>query len=109
MRGIHIYSSPILLIPNAKSERRIEPSNALKNPSTSNPGVIAPASINSKAFITNENKPNVNIFIGNEMNCNNGLINVLISARITHTSIALKKFSTVIPGIIQDTKITAKA
>lgn len=97
----------ILSIPIANSDKSIDPSNALKKPSTSNPGVTQPASINNNALITNANNPNVSIVSGNDINCKTGLMKVLINARITQTSIALKKFSTLIPGITQATNITA--
>jgi len=99
----------ILSIPREIRARRIEPNSALKKPSTSRPGVIAPASMKSSAFITKENNPSVRKFIGSEINCTRGFINVLIIAIITHASAALQKPSTLIPGISQAIKIIAKA
>ena len=57
--------------------------------------------------MTNTNNPSVKIVMGRDIICTIGFINVLIRARTTHTSIALKKFSTLMPGIIQATKIMA--
>ena len=94
-------------MPIANNDNRIDPSKALRNPSTSNPGAIQPANIKSKALITSANSPKVSTVIGNEITCNAGFIKVLIRASITQTNIALRKFSTLIPGITQATNITA--
>ena len=87
----------------------VEPNKAFKKPSTSKPGVIQPANINKRAFKTRLNIPRVITLIGKVITCKSGLIKVLISARIMQTNIALKKFSTRIPGIIQAVRIIAKA
>ena len=92
-----------------QTERIKEPNNALKKPSTCNPGVIHPASIKSNAFITRLNSPTVKIFIGSEINFITGLTNTLIMAMTTQASIALQKFATDIPGISQAVKIIARA
>lgn len=92
-------------MPSAKTDNNIEPTNALKNPSTSNPGAIAPASINNSAFIIREKSPSVRILIGKVMISKSGFIKVFISAIIIHTNIALMKFSTSIPGTTHDTNI----
>ena len=99
----------ILLTPKESKDNKTEPNNALKNPSTSNPGAIHPANINISALITKLNKPNVKKLIGKVIICKNGLINVLISAITIQTNIALIKFSTVIPGTIQETMTIKKA
>jgi len=95
----------ILFTAPARNESTIEPKNALKNPLTSKPGVIFPASISRKAFITRVNKPRVIKFTGSDINIKTGFIKALISAIITHASIALKKFSMSMPGIIHAVNI----
>lgn len=55
-------------MPILNSDNTIEPSSALKKPSTSSPGVIHPASISSSAFNTKLNKPTVKKFIGSVIN-----------------------------------------
>ena len=96
-------------MPRLSSENTTEPSNALKKPSTSIPGVIQPANINSSAFITKLNIPIVKIFIGRVIICITGLTNALINAMITHASIAAHILLTFIPGINQAVKIKASA
>ena len=78
---------PILSIPIANKDKSIEPSNALKNPSTSNPGAIQPANIKSKALMTSAKSPNVRMVSGKDINCSTGFMNVLIRARITQTNL----------------------
>ena len=97
------------MIPIANKDNNIEPIKALINPSTSNPGAIKPASMSSNALITNAKSPNVKNVIGKDIISRKGFIKVLISAIIIQTNIALKKFSTSIPGTIQDTKIIERA
>ena len=106
---MQIIKNYILPIPIANNDNKIEPNKAFKNPSTSNPGAIHPASNNKNAFKTKLNIPRVKIFIGNVIACKKGLIKVLISEMIIHTNIALKKFSTLIPGTIQAVNIIARA
>ncbi len=72
-----------MFIPIESTAKIIEPSKALRKPSTSNPGVTTPANHNNNALITNVKSPSVRMLIGREINCNNGLIKVLIKARIT--------------------------
>lgn len=99
----------IRLIPIANNDKIIDPNNALKNPSTSNPGVRNPASIKSNAFITKLNNPKVRILIGKVIICNKGLMNVFISDIITTTNIAFKKLDTSIPGTTHEVNINASA
>ncbi len=95
-------------MPKTNSDKTIEPSNALKKPSTSNPGTIQPANLNNKAFIINEKSPKVIRFTGKEINCNIGFTNVFINAITTDTSIAVRKLAILIPGISHATNIIAK-
>lgn len=96
-------------MPTERTDKIIEPNKALKKPSTSNPGVIAPASINNNAFITRENKPNVKKVTGTDINFTKGFINVLIKAITIQASIAFKKLSTLIPGTNQAVKTIINA
>ena len=57
---------------------KIAPRNADKKPSTSNPGIKYPTSINKRALTTREKIPKVNALIGNVMNVTAGFKEVLI-------------------------------
>ena len=99
----------MLLSPTLRIERSKEPKNALKNPSTSNPGEINPANIKSRALITSVKSPRVRIFIGRVTRTRIGLMKTLMSAITTATRRALQNVSTEIPGTTQAINIIAKA
>ena len=99
----------MLFKPIPRIDNSSAPKNALKKFSTSNPGAINPANINSKAFITKVKSPNVRIFIGRVIKISIGLMNTLIKAITTDTIKAFQNPSTEIPGIIQDINIIIKA
>lgn len=62
--------------------------------STSTPETNLATSQKSRPFITNENRPNVNILIGNVSSDINGLIKALINPSNIEKIIAAQKFST---------------
>ena len=107
MFGNYIFSIVTVFIINPKKARTIEPKNAGKNPSIYNPGAKYPASISKSALITRVKTPSVKMFIGNVIKTISGLIKIFIRAIITVTSIALWKFSTLIPGTSHATNIMA--
>ena len=88
----------MLLSPTLKIESNNAPINALKNPSTSKPGAMKPANINSSALITSVKSPSVTIFIGKVTNIRAGLINTFIKAITIATIKAFKNQATLIPG-----------
>ena len=85
--------NPILRIDNNNA-----PIKALRKLSTSNPGVIKPAKLNKKAFITKVNNPKVKILIGKVTKTKTGFIKTLIIAMIIATTNAFQNPSTDIPG-----------
>ena len=99
----------MLFNPTLSIESKSAPINALKKPSTSKPGATNPANINKRAFIISVKSPKVKMFIGNVTSKSTGLINTLISAIITATSIAVRKFATEIPGTTQAINIITNA
>lgn len=92
-----------------KMDRTIAPQNAAQKSITIKPVMILLTNISNKAFITNENRPSVKILIGNVINIRIGFINVLIIPMTKATKSAVGKLFTFIPGISQDTSITANA
>ena len=95
--------------PANKIDISIDPSNALKNPSTSTPGTIAPANISSSAFITNVSSPKVRILTGSVTSSSIGFIVRFIRPMTIASKPADQKFSTSIPGIIHAVKRMASA
>lgn len=79
-------------------DNKIEPKNADKNPSTSNPPTNADDNQNNSALIIKVNSPNVNIFIGRVINISIGRINKLIKPITTATINAVVKPLILIPG-----------
>ena len=87
----------------------IEPTRALKKPSISTPGTIAPANISSTAFITNVSSPKVRILTGSVTRIRIGLIVRLIRPITIARSAAAHIFSTPMPGISHAVKSIAIA
>lgn len=81
-------------------ESTILNNRAYQNPSTVNPEIIDEARSTMNAFMTNRNKPNVNIVIGIVRMIITGLIMTLSSDMIIATKNAVRKESTATPGSI---------
>ena len=80
-----------------KESKRLN-SKAIQNPDTANPSTRLSASIIIKALITNKNRPNVIIVIGNVKMINIGFTINLSKASTTATIIAAEGDVTNTPG-----------
>jgi hypothetical protein len=74
-------------------------SNALQKSITSKPFTSSSHSIMIIALITNRNSPSVTIVTGSVNNTSKGLMKILSKPSTKATIIAVKKLSTLIPGI----------
>jgi len=79
-------------------QRTTAAKSAGTNPSITNPGTSLEVASKKRAFITNVNKPRVNILIGRVKIITNGLIKALIMPRIRATISDVVNESTLKPG-----------
>ncbi len=91
---------------DCKMDNTIEKNNAFKKPFTTNPLTKYSANNTIMALITNENKPNVIIVIGNENTCKNGFTIAFKTAKATTTHKADDQLSMLTPGIKYSVNIT---
>jgi len=73
--------------------------SALQKSATSKPSTSSSHSITISALITNKNNPSVNMVTGSVNSTSSGLIKILSKPSTNATMIAVKKLSTLIPGI----------
>lgn len=88
------------LITLATTVRTIEPTKAGRNPATTKPGVIAPASQMVIALITKRNSPKVTIVSGSVRRTKSGLTMALTSPNTIAAIAAAAKLVTMKPGTI---------
>lgn len=100
VEGINI---PVI---DCRIDKTIEKNKAFKKPFTTNPLTKYSASKTIIALITKENKPKVNMVIGNEKICKIGFTIAFNTAKATTTQRADDQLSILTPGIKYSVNIT---
>jgi hypothetical protein len=100
MSSYYFFNNKLLLKIQKRNEIVIEPNTAGQNPVITNPGTINEVTQKSPVLMRIPAIPSVSILMGSVKILSTGLIKVLMSPNTNATKSAVRKFATVIPGII---------